>query len=366
MGIHRFGTALAHGHRVLAAVPRWLGILRFVLFILPREHGLRRDQRGIGGGVPFVLWLVVVADVAEEREHLIIVLLRDRVEHVVVAAGAADGQAHECFRRRLEHVVESVEFREPFVVRFIVPHAESIKPGGDQAFVVHVRQLVPGNLLKHESVIRLVIIKGADDIVAVFPDEWLFVVALVAVGLCKTHDIEPMATPAFAVLRQAKQVLDQPRPGVGRVVVHERLHLVVGRRQADQVKVRAANQRGPIGNRVGDDALGFELCLNQLVDRRLTVALGQTRAFDGSKRPILAIFLRDGKPMLPLGSRCSWAAAWPRGAKPYPLLEIGHRLFAELLFRRHLQVGVGVLHRLDEQAFLGVSRRDGRAGVAAL
>ena len=70
--------------------------------------------------------------------------------------------------------------------------------------------------------------------------------------------------------------------------------------------------------------------------------------------------------MLPLGRRCSWAAAWPRGAKPYPLLEIGHRLFAELLFRRHLQVRVGVFHRLDEQAFVGVSGRDGRAGVAAL
>ena len=149
---------------------------------------------------------------------------------MVVAAGAADGQAHECFRRRLEHVVESVEFREPFVVRFIVPDAKPIEAGGDQAVVVYVRQLVPGNLLKHESVVRLVFIKGADDIVAVFPDEWFFVVALVAVGLREAHDIEPMATPAFAVLRQAKQVLDQPWPGVGRVVAHERLHLVVGRR----------------------------------------------------------------------------------------------------------------------------------------
>ena len=292
--VHRFGAVFADGYRVFAAVPRWLGVLRFVRLVLPRKNFKRRDERRVGGGVPFVLGLVVEADVPEEGQHLVVVPLRDGIEHVIMATRAANRQAHEGFRRGLEHVVEPFELGGARVVRFVIPDTEPVKTGGDQAVIVHVRQLVAGDLLHHEPVVRLVLVERADDVVAVFPDKRFFIVALVAVGLGEAHDVEPMAAPAFAVLRQAEQMLDEPWPGVGRVVVHERLHLAIGRRQADEVKVRAANERGLVGDRVRGDTPGVELRLDQLINRRLVaVALGQARTLDRAERPVVTVFIGD-------------------------------------------------------------------------
>ena len=213
---------------------------------------------------------------------------------MIMATRAANRQAHESFRRGLEHVVERFELGGARVVRFVIPDAESIKTGGDQAVIVHVRQLVAGDLLHHEPVVRLVLVERADDVVAVFPDKRFFIVALVAVGLGEAHDVEPMAAPALAVLRQAEQMLDEPWPGVGRSVVHERLHLTIGRRQADEVKVRAANERGLVGDRVRGDTPGVELRLDQLINRRLVaVALGQARMLDRAERPVVTVFIGD-------------------------------------------------------------------------
>ena len=49
-----------------------------------------------------------------------------------------------------------------------------------------------------------------------------------------------------------------------------------------------------------------------------------------------------------------------------PGFEIGDLLGGKLLvLRRHLQIRIGVAHRLDEQAFLRIAGHDGRAGLAA-
>ena len=58
-------------------------------------------------------------------------------------------------------------------------------------------------------------------------------------------------------------------------------------------------------------------------------------------------------------------APWPRGAETNPLLEVGHGLFAQLFLGRHLQVRVGVLDRLDQQALGRVAGHDCLARVAA-
>ena len=56
----------------------------------------------------------------------------------------------------------------------------------------------------------------------------------------------------------------------------------------------------------------------------------------------------------------------PRRAHLDPRFEIGNLLLAELTALRHLQLGVGVAHRFDEQAFLGLAGRDHWPAVAAL
>ena len=91
------------------------------------------------------------------------------VEHVIVATGAADGEPQETLSRGPDDVVESVELRGPLVVGFVVPHAQPVEARCDEAFRSSVLQFVSRNLLDDESIVRLVLVEGADDVVAVTP-----------------------------------------------------------------------------------------------------------------------------------------------------------------------------------------------------
>ena len=72
----------------------------------------------------------------EDRDHAVIVVHGQRLELVVVAAGAAEGQAQEDLGGRVDQVVElvvAVLFR---VGRLVVPGAEPVVAGGDQGLGV--------------------------------------------------------------------------------------------------------------------------------------------------------------------------------------------------------------------------------------
>ena len=71
-------------------------------------------------------------DVLEEGEQAVVVLLRDGVDLVVVAASAVDRQAEERLPGGGDEVVEPVVPRLHAVGRFVVPEPEAVVAGGDQ------------------------------------------------------------------------------------------------------------------------------------------------------------------------------------------------------------------------------------------
>ena len=145
--------------------------------------------------------LAVRRNVAEERQEGVVILLRDRVDFVIVTTRATDSHAKESFTGSPQNVVKIIVARQRTIGRFVIPNTQPVKAGSGYGIAVLIRQLISGKLFLDESVIRLVLVKGANDVVAVFPNEILAAVAFVAISLGKAHEVQPMTAPLFAVLR---------------------------------------------------------------------------------------------------------------------------------------------------------------------
>src|SRR5690348_4333388 len=61
-------------------------------------------------------------------------------------------------------------------------------------------KLVACDLLLHEPVVRLVIVKGLDHIIAITPGIWVIRVGLIAGAVRVSHHVQPVARPSLAVL----------------------------------------------------------------------------------------------------------------------------------------------------------------------
>ena len=93
------------------------------------------------------------------------------------------------------------------------------------------------------SVVGLVAVEGADDVVAIAPGVGAVRVVLEAVGVGVADDVEPVAAPALAVVRRGEQAVDEFLVGVGRLVGEEGVDLFGRRRQAGQIERDAADER---------------------------------------------------------------------------------------------------------------------------
>ena len=123
-------------------------------------------------------------------------------------------------------------------------------------------QFVAGQLFLDEAIPGLVGVERADDVVAITPCVGADRICVgVAVGVGVARDVEPMASPAFAVGLGGQQTVDQFREGVGRSVGDERGGLGRRGRQAGQVEGRAADERGAIGFGGEVELVGFSVSL---------------------------------------------------------------------------------------------------------
>ena len=127
------------------------------------------------------------------------------------------------------------------VVRLVVPDAEVVKPRGDQAIIRHRPQFIAGQLLADEAVERFVGVETADHVIAIAPGIRLVAVALVAVGLGVAHQVEPVPTPFFAVVRGVQQAVDQALVGIRGGVVQEGIDLRRGGRNAQEIEIGPAH-----------------------------------------------------------------------------------------------------------------------------
>ena len=289
----------------------------------------------------------VLGGVAEERRQRVELALGDRIELVVVAGGAADGQPEEHVADGLGPVLgvdRLVLFRHhPALVGGDVV---ALKAGGDQLVEARFGQQVAGHLFDHEVVEPLVLVERPDHPVA--PSEHLAVVVDVnAVGVAVARRVEPIAGAVLAPVRRLQQPVDEGLPGGLRVVGEiGREEAGVGR-QPRQVEGRAAGQRRLAGLGRGGQPFGLQPREHEPVERVahpcLVGHVGGRRRRDGLERPVLP----------------------PRGALLDPAGQHvdlpGRQGLAGRRRRRHPQAFVGVGDALVQQAGPGVAGHDGGA-----
>ena len=146
--------------------------------------------------------LAPLGNVVEVRHDLVELLLRDRVELVVVAAGAPQGQAHPDGaggRHPVDAVLgeELVDHDAALAVQAVV----AVERGGDALVEGGAGQHVARKLLDGELVERHVVVVGVDDPVAPAPHRPL-AVGLIAVGVGVAGGVEPLDGHPLAVARR--------------------------------------------------------------------------------------------------------------------------------------------------------------------
>ena len=225
----------------------------------------------------------------------VVVPLQDGIKLVVVATGTLHRHAHHAPSDGREHVVEIVV--SPFRIVFLAklhPRACPQEAGGNQRLVCHVVQFVTRNLLADELTIRLVLIEGVDDVIAVAPRVWTIVVLLESRRVGIAGDVHPVTAPAFAVVRRSEQLVDDALPGPARRVGEKRVNLRRRRWQADQIKIGPSQPCQWVGARGRVDTRVLAGGLKKSIDRMLISGSGwHGRLFGQLERPIVACAKRQ-------------------------------------------------------------------------
>ena len=227
-------------------------------------------------------------------------------------------------------------------------------------------QQVACDLQSDELVIGHVLVQGPDHEVSILEGTGPVLVERVAVALGKPHQVQPVPSPAFAVVRTGQQSIDLAGPRRLEVLLglgQESL-LVVGRGwQSDEVEVEPPQQSRRSGPSVGGDTLGRLQRVDEAVDvgaDRVTVwDLGRLDVGQGLKRPVrlARLDVDDGRGHgLPV-SRVG-------GSQLDPFLEVGDDRGGQLGLGRHLEPVV--LQGRHQQALLRLPRYDRRSRLASL
>ncbi|MFM1944030.1 MAG: hypothetical protein RI897_3012 [Verrucomicrobiota bacterium] len=129
------------------------GVLRF-------GEGLfeRSKFGGFSGGEFFTEGAVSVLDTGENRLESVVILLRDGIELVVVAAGAAEGEAKKGCARGVDHVIQLVLALREREVR--VGTFDDVVGAGDEESGCGVDAVgIAGELFTDELIVGLVVIE---------------------------------------------------------------------------------------------------------------------------------------------------------------------------------------------------------------
>ena len=128
------------------------------------------------------------------------------------------------------------------------------------------RSDVAGQLFRDECGVGLVLVEGADDVIAVGPGVVAEVVLLVAVAFAEADDVEPVAAPAFAIARGGEEAVDDFLVGGGGGVGQEGGDFLGGRGKAGQVDGHAAEEFELRRRRGGVKLVVFEPGEDEAVD----------------------------------------------------------------------------------------------------
>ena len=173
---------------------------------------------------------ILLPRAGEGGRDFVIVASRDRIVFVIVAAGAAQGEAKHGRSDAADDVIEL------FILCLLAhPYVGDgrarCKEAGEldcQLFLGLV--LVTGELPLDELVVRQVAVQCLDDRIPVSVGIRAIVVGRITMALSEASDVQPVSPPSFTVVRIFEQLLDQLLPGAIRFIFHEGFHFIRFRR----------------------------------------------------------------------------------------------------------------------------------------
>ena len=270
---------------------------------------------------------------AQDAGQRVVVGGGNRVELVVVAAGAADRLGEKRPPDDVHLLVDDVDDHLVDVLLGQHLRAEGQEPGRGEILeplvVAGRRQQVAGNLLLHEPVVGLVAVERLDDPVAIAERVRVRDVLVQPVRVGVAGDVEPVPAPTLAVARRRQQPLDHPFVGVRPLVGEVRVDLGRGRRQAGQVERDPSQQLPLAGGGDRGQPLRLEPGEDEPVDRAArpgrVVDSGRLGTGHRPERPVIAARAEvvGGAAVGPGGDDRGRGGPRVHRAAGHPALEVG-------------------------------------------
>ena len=151
--------------------------------------------------------------------------MQNGIELVIVAPGTAERQPHEGGAHHVSDVVQQLLPPLHQVAGVVFVGEMAIEAGRHQRLRIIREHLVTRQLLLDETVVRLVLIEALNHVVAIAPDIGPRFIGFEALAIGIARQIEPMARPAFAIVRRGQQRIDHFGEGIGRLVIEKGLRL---------------------------------------------------------------------------------------------------------------------------------------------
>src|SRR5258708_9265459 len=118
---------------------------------------------------------------------------------------------------------------------------------------------VPRDLFADKLAMPVILIKALDHVVAVAPGVIPYDIALIPLALRKTDNVQPVPSPALAVVWRGKEAIDELLIYNGRFIVYERICFRGCRRQSNKIECCSADEDNTVGGRCGVETSGFQL-----------------------------------------------------------------------------------------------------------
>ncbi len=207
-------------------------------------------------------------DSRKNRLNRIEVPLCNRVELVVVAASAAEGQSQKGGSGRVDQIRQLVlalhECQVDVRALYKIVGAGNEKAGADW-FV----QCIARNLFAHELVVWLVFVQSTNDPIPIGPGIGTLTVGLKSLRFPKADQVQPVPSPTFAISRAVQYLVNQILPRRRRVIVDEPVNLLRRWGHAVHHQVQTPDPCTPIGPRRGG-----KLCLGQPFENKRVNRVG--------------------------------------------------------------------------------------------
>ena len=307
----------------------------------------------------------------EDRRQCIVIVGGNGIELMIVAAGTAERRRQKSPAQRIDLFVDQIHFQLHLVGFCQNFRADGEEPQRSETLMLNGQnfrggQQVAGQLLDHELVVGLVVVKSVDDVVAVSPGVAKGDVLVEPIGICITGNVEPVPSPAFTVVRRCEQSVHDTGKCPRRRILQKNLNVLRGRRQTRKIERGAPNECPSIGRWRGSEMLFLQLREDERVDGRLNPIRAndrrRCRMRHRLERPEIAPFHQIDDSFV--RRRLSDRSARIGCAHGHPFLQILNLLAAQGTLGRHLQILIFVPDGLDQTTLVWTPRFQRRAGIA--